>query len=127
MPSLPDALNTFYAHFESSNSSHSTRLTLPPGELPFSVSAVDVRGPLRRINPRKAAGPDNIPGWVLRDCAQELTGVLTDIFNISFSQAVVPVCLKMSTIIPVPKNSAVKSMNDYRPVALTPIIMKCFE
>lgn len=27
----------------------------------------------------------------------------------------------------VPKNSAVKSKNDYRPVALTPIVMKSFE
>ncbi|KAK3550715.1 hypothetical protein QTP70_003970 [Hemibagrus guttatus] len=33
----------------------------------------------------------------------------------------------MTTIIPVPKKSPVSCLNDYRPVALTPIIMKCFE
>ncbi len=38
----------------------------------------------------KAAGPDNIPGRVLKDCAAQLTDVLTDIFNTSLSQAVVP-------------------------------------
>lgn len=127
-PSLPDALNTFYPSFETSaNSSPCSGLTLHPGELPVSVSAEDVRRTLLRINTRKAAGPDNIPGRVLRDCAYELAGVLTDIFNTSLSQAVVPVCLKTSTIIPIPKSSAVMCRNDYRPVALTPIIMKCFE
>ncbi|KAI3371074.1 hypothetical protein L3Q82_023709 [Scortum barcoo] len=30
-------------------------------------------------------------------------------------------------IIPIPKTSTVTGLNDYRPVALTPIVMKCFE
>uniref|UniRef100_A0A8C2G3L7 Reverse transcriptase domain-containing protein n=1 Tax=Cyprinus carpio TaxID=7962 RepID=A0A8C2G3L7_CYPCA len=80
-----------------------------------------------RINARKAPGPDNIPGRVLRDCAAELTDVFTDIFNISLSQAVVPTCFKATTIIPVPKKPSPSCFNDYRPVALTPILMKCFE
>ena len=36
-------------------------------------------------------------------------------------------CLKHSTIVPVPKKTKPTSLNDYRPVALTSIIMKCFE
>ncbi|GAA6107150.1 piezo-type mechanosensitive ion channel component 1-like, partial [Tachysurus ichikawai] len=80
-----------------------------------------------RVNPRKAAGPDNIPGRVLRECAEQLVDVFMDIFNISLSSAVVPTCLKTTTIVPVPKKSTVSCLNDYRPVALTPIAMKCFE
>ncbi|KAI3372221.1 hypothetical protein L3Q82_022659 [Scortum barcoo] len=38
-----------------------------------------------------------------------------------------PVSLKTSIIVPVPKKSDVTCLNDYRPVALTPVIMKCFE
>ncbi|KAK3519942.1 hypothetical protein QTP70_008205 [Hemibagrus guttatus] len=41
--------------------------------------------------------------------------------------AIVPTCLKAMTIIPVPKKSTVSCFNDYRPVALTPTVMKCFE
>ncbi|KAK3547969.1 hypothetical protein QTP70_001637 [Hemibagrus guttatus] len=78
---------------------------------------------LCRVNPQKAAGPDNIPGRVLRKCAEQLA----DIFNISLSSVVVPTCLKTTTIIPVPKKSPVSCLNDYRPVALTAIIMKCLE
>ncbi|KAI4898992.1 hypothetical protein NFI96_005660 [Prochilodus magdalenae] len=39
----------------------------------------------------------------------------------------VPTCLKTATIIPVPKSSTVTGLNDYRPIALTPIVTKCFE
>lgn len=85
-PSLTDAC------FEVSNTSPRTRLALPKGELPSSVSAEDVREDLLRGNPHKAAGLDNIPGQVLRDCAHMLMGNLTDIFNTSISQAVVPIC-----------------------------------
>ncbi|KAI3355175.1 hypothetical protein L3Q82_017875 [Scortum barcoo] len=126
-PSLPDALNNFYARFDDPNTSPSTRFTPPPGEEPLRVTAAEVRRTLQRINPRKAAGPDNISGRVLKGCAYQLTEVLTDIFNTSLQQAVVPTCLKTATIIPIPKTSTVTGLNDYRPVALTPIVMKCFE
>ncbi len=86
-----------------------------------------MRRSLSRINARKAPGPDKIPGCKLRDCAVEVTDVFTDIFNISLSQAVVPTCFKATTIIPVSKNSSPSCFNDYHPVALTPILMKCFE
>ncbi|KAI3352553.1 hypothetical protein L3Q82_005498 [Scortum barcoo] len=102
----------------------STRFTPPPGEEPLRVTAAEVRRTLQRINPRKAAGPDNISGRVLKGCAYQLTEVLTDIFNTSLQQAV-PTCLKTATIIP--KTPTVTGLNDYRPVALTPIVMKCFE
>ena len=36
-------------------------------------------------------------------------------------------CFKMSTIVPVPKKAKVTKLNDYCPVALTSVIMKCFE
>ncbi|KAI3363043.1 hypothetical protein L3Q82_011705 [Scortum barcoo] len=35
--------------------------------------------------------------------------------------------LGTATIIPIPKTPTVTGLNDYRPVALTPIVMKCFE
>ncbi|KAI4882981.1 hypothetical protein NFI96_015780 [Prochilodus magdalenae] len=102
------------------------RLTPPPGEVPLSVTPAEVRRTLRRINPRKSAGPDNIPGRVLRECADQISEVLADI-NVSLTQAAVPTCLKAATIIPVPKSSTVTGLNDYRPIALTPIVTKCFE
>ncbi len=125
--SLPDALNHFYSRLKCRMTHLHKNYPHPPNDRALCLSPADVRKTLSRINPRKAAGPDNIPGRVLKDCAAQLTDVLTDIFNTSLSQAVVPTCLKSTTIIPVPKKSPVSCLNDYRPIALTPIMMKCFE
>jgi hypothetical protein len=36
-------------------------------------------------------------------------------------------CFKQTTIVPVPKNTKVTCLNDYRPIALRSVAMKCFE
>ena len=95
--------------------------------LSLSFSVADVSKTFKHVNPHKAAGPDGIPSHVLRGCADQLAGVLTDIFNLSLSQSAVPTCYKMTTIVPVPKKAKVTELNDYRPVALTSVIMKYFE
>ncbi|KAK2918358.1 hypothetical protein Q8A73_002729 [Channa argus] len=129
--SLPDDLNTIYTRFEGPSYTAErgpthTWTTQPPSP-PSTVSTTQVHKALRKINPRKAAGPDNIPGRALRACANELADVLTSIFKLSLSQCTVPLCFKTTTIVPLPKKSPPTCLNDYRPVALTPIIMKCFE
>ncbi len=83
--------------------------------------------PSPRVNIRKAAGPDGITGRVLRSCADQLAGLFTSIFNKSLATSVVPTSFKKSIIIPVSKNNKPSCLNDYRPVALTSIVMKVFE
>ena len=81
----------------------------------------------KKINPRKACGPDNICGRVLRHCAAELSIIFSQLFSWSLRDSVVPSLWKTSIICPVPKNRSPSELNDYRPVALTSIVMKCFE
>ncbi|KAK3506501.1 hypothetical protein QTP70_003230, partial [Hemibagrus guttatus] len=112
--SLPDALNSFYAQFEAQNDV-TARKTIPLLEdQVLCLTTANVRKTLRRVNPRKAAGPDSIPGRVLRECVEQLADVFTDIFNIFLSSAIFSTCLKTTTIIPVPKKSPVSYLNDYR-------------
>ncbi len=124
---LLNELNAFFARFEAQNSTTAQKTPHTPGDQVMTLSPDSVRRSLSRFNARKAPGPDNIPGRVVRDCAVELTDVFTDILNISLSQAVFPTCFKATTIIPVPKKSSPSCFNDYRPVTLTSILMKCFE
>ena len=56
-----------------------------------------------------------------------LSIVFTDIFNFSLTESVIPTCFKQTTIGPVPKEVKVTCLNDYRPVELTSVAMKCFE
>ncbi len=93
----------------------------------ITVSEDEGRRALKRVNVRKAAGPDGITGRVLRSCADQLAGLFTSIFNESLATSVVPTSFKKSIIIPVPKNNKPSCLNDYRPVALTSIVMKVFE
>ncbi|KAI3357423.1 hypothetical protein L3Q82_015858, partial [Scortum barcoo] len=113
-------LNNFFGRFEAINSTPAEK-EVQQEETALCLASADVRRTLKRVKTRKAPGPDNIPGRVLRECADQLACVLTDIFNTSLSQAKVPTCFKAATIIPVPKKTHITSLNDYRPVALTPI------
>ncbi len=127
-PLLADELNTFYGRVECNGGS----TTLPSNASVSSrqrsenhvitVMEDEVRRALKRVNVRKAAGPDGITGRVLRSCADQLA-----IFNESLATSVVPTSFKKSIIIPVPKNNKPSCLNDYRPVALTSIVMKVFE
>ncbi|XP_072900606.1 uncharacterized protein [Hemitrygon akajei] len=59
--SLPNALNNFYARFEAENDMAVRKSTPPVNDQVLCLSVADVRRTLCRVNPRKAAGPDNIP------------------------------------------------------------------
>lgn len=54
-------------------------------------------------------------------------GELTHLFNLSLTHAVVLTCFKSTAIVSVTKHSTPVCLNDYHPVALTPIISKYLE
>ncbi|KAK3510307.1 hypothetical protein QTP70_035175, partial [Hemibagrus guttatus] len=75
----------------------------------------------------KATGPDSVSPSLLKHCANQLSPVFTDIFNTSLETCHVLACFKTSAIVPVPKKTKITGLNDYRPVALTSVVMKSFE
>ncbi|KAI3360591.1 hypothetical protein L3Q82_002453 [Scortum barcoo] len=86
-------------HFDTPGSRESVHLPrLEEQHQPLVLQLHQVSSSMKRINIRKAEGPDKF---------------------LSAS--------KPPSFVPVPKKSAVTCLNDYRPVALTPVIMKCFE
>jgi hypothetical protein len=107
---LPDKLNTFITRFEG-NTVPPMWATNAPVDCELSFSVVDVRKTFKLANPDKAAGLDGIPSCFLRACANQMNGVFTYIFNLSLSPSVVPTCLKMSTIVPVPKKAKVTELS----------------
>ena len=125
---LPDKLNTFYARFDRDNNTtpapQPVDVNTPP---PFSVTIDDVRREFKRLKENKAAGPDRLRPRLLKRCSSELASVFAQIFNWSLQTFKVPSTYKLSNIIPVPKSSSAELLNDFRPVALTSCVMKCFE
>jgi predicted amidophosphoribosyltransferase len=56
-----------------------------------------------------------------------LAPVFTRLFHRSFAEGHVPKLWRSSTIVPVPKKQDASQLNDFRPVALTSVPMKCAE
>jgi hypothetical protein len=49
------------------------------------LSVADVSKTFKQVNIHKAAGPDGLPGRVLKACTDKLASVFTDIFNRSLT------------------------------------------
>jgi len=116
-------LNIFYTRFEKPDDIPDVSVTEPP----FQVEEEEVRKVLCSVKANKAQGPDNVSPRLLKHMASDLAPICTTLFNLSLEKMKVPKLWKKSTIVPVPKKARPKTDNDYRPVALTSVIMKCFE
>ncbi|KAK3559360.1 hypothetical protein QTP86_012769 [Hemibagrus guttatus] len=106
---------------------HTSATPHPPPLTPLTIKEEEVNRLFKRLNTRKATGPDSISPSLLKHCANQLSPVFTDIFNTSLETCHVPACFKTSAIVPVPKKKKITGLNDYRPVALTSVVMKSFE
>ena len=60
---------------------------------------------LAKINVSKASGPDDIPGWLLRDHALILAHPVCTIFNASIREGFLPSNWKSANVIPIPKST----------------------
>ena len=87
----------------------------------------DIYNILRQINSSKAAGPDGIHGKVLKNCARTLAYPLSLLFNMSFSTGCIPMDWKTALVVPVFKKGDKASVENYRPISLTSLVMKVFE
>ncbi|KAL0153141.1 hypothetical protein M9458_051562, partial [Cirrhinus mrigala] len=128
---LADDLNEFYCRFGKQKTGltpytcpdcPTTQPSTPSPSLPHTVSQPalkicegDVCKVFRKQKIRKAKGTDSVSPACLKA------------FNRSLELCIVPSCFKCPTIIPVPKKSKITQLNDYRPVALTSVVMKSFE
>lgn len=101
----PLVYSTCLLRFEAQNDMVARKTTQFPNDQVLYVTMSDVKKTLLRLNVWKAAIPDNIPGHVLRWCADQLADVLTDIFDISLSTPIVLMCFKTTSIILMPKKS----------------------
>ena len=116
-----------YTRFDLNNPVPATCPCVDGEAATLTLEASDISGSFQNVDQCKAHGLDGNPGYVLRVCADKLAKVLTNIFNLSLSQSVVPTPFKASINVPVPKKPVASCLNHYSPVALTSVIMKCFE
>ena len=94
----------------------------------YLVDAQQIYTKLRKIKTTKSPGPDMFQNKILKTFAFELAPVISDIFNSSMTQGTFPKALKRSIVVPVPKVSPPKSIeDDLRPISLISQIAKVME
>jgi hypothetical protein len=76
--------------FKASNTEARTRAPAVLEDCVITLSLADVSKTFKQVNIHKAAGPDELPGRVLKACADQLASVFTDMFNLSLTQVCIP-------------------------------------
>ena len=94
--------------------------------LPITVSVHEIEVLLSQMK-KKSPGPDGIPSWVLRDLSFCFAPAVAYIFNRSFSEGHVPLCLKEAMISPIPKTPKPSTADSFRPISLLPLLSKVLE
>ena len=93
----------------------------------FTISQDTVIRYIDRLNPFKSPGPDNFYPKVIKECKQELVLPLSDIFNQSLKEGIVPVDWKTANVTPIHKKGDKSDPGTYRPVSITSIVGKLLE
>ena len=94
---------------------------------PFSES--EVTQVIKRMKPQSAPSPFDRIGYVIFKKCPSLLPVLVQLFNICWSQSIIPSEWKCAAIKLIPKGSATEDATNpanFRPIALTPCIGKLF-
>jgi hypothetical protein len=85
-----------------------------------SVTEEQVLIAVKKLKPNMTQGYDQVPAFLIRDCACVFVKPLTIIFNLILKSCQFTVKWKYSTICPVYKKGVKKDISNYRPVAIIP-------
>ena len=104
-----------FPHFPSENS----------GLCDILFSESDLSKAIEELKP--AAGPDDFPAKLLIMCRHSLARPLYTIWRHSLNTGQVPDLCKFTNIVPIHKGKSRAAAKNYRPVALTSLLIKTFE
>ena len=82
---------------------------------------------LHLIDPSKACGPGEIPGWLLKEGVPWFAELLTMLFSMSLQSGCLPKDWRRGNVTPVFKKGNKHLPSNYRSVGLTSLVVKCLE
>jgi hypothetical protein len=121
--------NTFFFNQFSEPSSYNIDISYSnDSEFDIGFDHRAVRKLLSNINSNyKAHGPDGIHGKILKNYAVGLAYPLTCIFKTSYNSGRIPQQWKLANVVPIFKKGNKTSVENYRQISLTCLVMKVFE
>lgn len=94
---------------------------LPAPSPPPTVEEYEVCNKLLSFKATRSTTPVDLPVKIYQEFAVELATPLCSIINASISQSKCPSDWKTSFVTPIPKTPSPQSLNDLRPIAITPL------
>ena len=104
-----------------------------PGESPIptigtiNITTSGVAKQLSRLKADKAYGPDGISPWFLKENGQEISKVLSNIYQDCIETGTVSIQWKHANVCAIHKKGKKSDLSNYRPVSLTCIATKVLE
>ena len=123
-PSANHAIHDIQSLFHDNDQIHSnlnTKLT----DIIFTRESVEAA--IKSLKANSAPGPDGMTSELLLKCASVISEPLASLFSKSMHEASVPSLLKRAAVVPIYKGGDRSDPSNYRPVSLTPILMKFME
>ena len=120
-PEIANKCKNFKINNTYKNKLHNKKIGASMQWLPASTQ--EVSDIIKKLNPNKSAGSDNIKPKIIKLLNTQITPILVHLFNLSLSESIFP----NSLIIPIYKAKEKDLPSNYRPVALLSLISKVFE
>ena len=87
----------------------------------------DLMDAIKEVSTNSASGPDEFPAMLLKQCSQAISRPLHMIWQKSLNTGTIPGLCKTANIVPIHKGKSRAIAKNYRPVALTSLLIKVFE
>ena len=91
------------------------------------ITVEEINSCINNLKNRSAPGLDGINPKFIKMSKVCLAPFLATFFNKCIAQSVFPENFKTAVVTPIPKTTTPRSMNDFRPISLLPILSKIFE
>lgn len=91
------------------------------------TTPAEVNQIIANLSPSKSSGHDNIPAKIILECANHITPYITNIFNNIIKTSTYPDILKIHKVIPIPKATNADTPDQFRPIAVLPVIDNILE
>ena len=91
------------------------------------TNQMEVSDTIKTLDISKSEGPNGIPSKILHMLVKDISPLLADLFNLSFSAGAFPSTLKTAKIIPIHKKLSKENCSNYRPISILSNIDKILE